>query len=79
MTAWFTGKQKAQRERKAEDPLAHGLMRQDVIHQQGGAVGHSSRPAAGAKGAAFTTIRHQLLIMASLTAGLPAEAIAGPT
>jgi hypothetical protein len=42
-------------------------MGQDFIHQQGGAVGHSSRPTAGAKAAPFATERHQLLVMASLT------------
>ena len=39
----FTGKQKAQRERYARNPLTHGLMRQDFVHQQGGAVCHSAR------------------------------------
>jgi hypothetical protein len=52
---------------KYSHPLMHGLMGQDIIHQQSGAVGHSSCPATGAKTAAFTTERHQLLIMASLT------------
>jgi hypothetical protein len=41
-------------------------MRQDFVHQQGGAVGHSARPAAGAKATPLTTERHQLLIMAGL-------------
>ena len=42
-------------------------MWQYIVHKQGGTVGHSSRPAAGAKGAAFAAERHQLLVMASLT------------
>jgi hypothetical protein len=32
----------------AEHPLTHGLMRKYFVHQQGGAVGHSAHPAAGA-------------------------------
>ena len=35
----LAGKQKAQRERDAEHPLAHGLMRQHLVHQQGSDVG----------------------------------------
>jgi hypothetical protein len=42
-------------------------MRQDFVHQQGGTVGHSSRPAAAAKTAALATERHQPLVMAGLT------------
>jgi hypothetical protein len=29
--------------------MTHGLMRENVFHQQGGAVGHSSCPATGAE------------------------------
>jgi len=63
----LAGKQKAQRERKAEDPLAHGLMRQDFVDQQSGAVGHSACSAAAAKTALLTAERHQPLVMAGLT------------
>jgi len=42
-------------------------MRQYFVHQQGGAVGHSSRSAAAAKAAAFAAKRQQPLILASLT------------
>jgi hypothetical protein len=41
-----TGKQKAQWKRYAEHPLAHGLIRQDFIHQKSCAVCHSSCPTA---------------------------------
>jgi hypothetical protein len=63
--------------RYAQHPLTHGLMGQDIIHQQSGAVGHSSCPATGAKTAAYTTERHQLLVMAGLTAD-PEKAMLQP-
>ena len=63
----LAGKQKAQLKGYTEHPLTHWFMWQDIVHQQGCAVGHSSRPAAGAKAAPFATERHQLLIMASFT------------
>ena len=36
-------------ERCLELAMSHRFMRQDIVHQQGGTFGHSSRPAAGAK------------------------------
>ena len=69
-TQYFThdgrlaGKQKAQRERHSEDPLAHGLMRKDLVYQQGGAVHHSACPATLAKTALLTTERQQFFIVA---------------
>jgi len=62
----LAGEQKTQRKRHAEDPLTHGLMRQDFVDQQGGAVGHSSRSAAAAKAAELATERHQMLMAAAV-------------
>ena len=44
-----TGKQKSQWERYAQYPLTHWLMRQDLIHQQGGAFQHAPGAATGGK------------------------------
>ena len=60
----LAGKQKAQWERYSEDPLAHGLMRQDFIHQQGGTVNHSACTATAAKSSFLTAKSHQFLIVA---------------
>jgi hypothetical protein len=62
----LAGKQKAQRERHTEHPLAHGLIRQDFVYQQGGTVHHSARTATAAKSASLATERHGPLIMAGL-------------
>jgi len=74
----LTGKQKAQRERYAEDPLPHRLTRQDFIYQQSSAVNHTPCTATGTEAAAFATERHQFLIVAGLTAN-PQEAMLQPT
>jgi hypothetical protein len=73
----LTGKQKAQRERYAEDPLPHRLMRQDFIYQQSGAVSHTPCTATGTEAAAFAAERHQFLMVAGLTAN-PQEAMLQP-
>ena len=62
----LTGEQKTQWEREAEDPLAHGLMRQDFVYQQGSTVRHSSRPTTRAKTAPLTAERQQFFIVAGL-------------
>jgi len=62
----LTGKQKSQRKRHTEDPLAHGLMRQDLVHQQGGAVCHSARTTTRTETAPLTTKRDQFFIVTGL-------------
>jgi len=62
VNAWF-GKQL---ERYTQYPLAHGLMRQDFVHQQGGTVNHSARTATGTESASLATERHGPLTMAGL-------------
>jgi len=62
----LTGEQKTQWEREAEDPLAHGLKRQDFVYQQGSTVRHSSRPTARAKTAPLAAKSDQFFIMARL-------------
>ena len=62
------GKQKPERERHTQHPLAHRLMRQDYIHQQGRTLGHAPRPATGTIAAAFAAERHQVFGMAGFAA-----------
>lgn len=62
------GKQKPERERHAQHPLPHRLMRQDFIHQQGRTLDHMPRPATGAKVRTFTTECQQVFGMAGVAA-----------
>ena len=62
------GEQEPQREREAQHPLAHGLMRQHLVYQQGRALGHAPGAAAWAEATALTTEGHELLGMAVRTA-----------
>jgi hypothetical protein len=50
------------------NPLPQRLLGEDVIHDQGGAFGHPSCPAAGAEGMAFAAKGHEAFIMASAIA-----------
>ena len=47
------GKQETQLERETQDPLAHGLLGQHLVDQQGRALGHAPCPAARAKTPTF--------------------------
>jgi hypothetical protein len=49
-------------------PLAHRLLGKHLIDQQGRALDHAPRPAAGAKAAPSTTERHQVLSVARVAA-----------
>jgi hypothetical protein len=61
-------KQKAEREWKAKYPLAHGLMRQNFIYQQGGTIRHSTCTTTGAEAALLAAERDQSFIVAGLAA-----------
>ncbi len=62
------GKQEPQWKRQAQHPLSHGLMRQDVVYQQGSAIRHSACAATGAETAPFAAKSDQFFIVAGLTA-----------
>jgi len=62
----LTGEQKTQWEREAEDPLAHGLVRQDIVYQQGSTIRHSSCSTTRAETALLTAERQQFFIVAGL-------------
>jgi len=62
------GEQEPQRERDAQHPLAHGLMRQHLVYQQGRALGHAPGAATWAEATALATEGHELLGMAARTA-----------
>jgi hypothetical protein len=63
----LAGKQKPERKRHAEHPLAHGLMGQYFFNQQGGTFCHTTCPATGAEAAALATEGDQMLRMAGVT------------
>ncbi len=65
---WTAGEQETQGIRKAQHPLAHRLLGEDLIDQQGGAFGHAPRPAARTKAARFAAESDQMLGMAGLAA-----------
>ena len=67
MTLGLLANKKTQWERYAKHPLAHGLMGQDIIHQQGGTVGHASCSTAGTKAASFAAESDQFLIVTGFT------------
>ena len=48
----LAGEQEPERERYAEHPLAHGLMGQYLVNQQGGTFCHTTCPATGTEAAA---------------------------
>ena len=48
-------KQKTQLKREAQLPLAHGLAREDVFHQQGRTLDHTACPTAWAEASPFAT------------------------
>ena len=58
--------QVAQCKRQRQHPLANGLLRQDVVHEQCRRLGHPPRAAARAEAAAFATERDQLLGLAGV-------------
>jgi hypothetical protein len=64
---WLAGKQKAQRERYTENPLTHGLIRQDFVNKQGSAVRHPSRTTTGAETALLAAKRNQFLVITGFT------------
>jgi hypothetical protein len=64
----LAGKQKSEWERHTEHPLTHRLMRQDFVHQQGGAFHHPPRPTAGANATMLATEGHEVFAMAGVTA-----------
>jgi len=49
----LAGKQEPERKRHAEYPLAHGLLGQYFIYQQGSTFCHTTCPVAGTKAAMF--------------------------
>ena len=63
----LAGKQKPERKRHAEYPLAHGLMGQYFTYQQGSTFCHTACPATGTKATTFAAKGDQVLRMASLT------------
>ena len=65
---WAAGKEKTQLEWEAEHPLAHRLMREYLIYQQGRTLGHTPRAVTGAESAAFATERNQALLVTCFTA-----------
>lgn len=73
------GQQETQRERHREHPLAHRHPRQDVVHQQGSALGHAPGPATGAEPPAFATERHQAFVMAGIAAHAQKAVFQPPT
>jgi len=68
MTFGLAGKQEPQWQRQAQHPLSHGLMRQDVVYQQGSAIRHSACAATGAETAPFAAKSDQFFIVAGFTA-----------
>jgi hypothetical protein len=58
------GKQESQLQWKAQHSLAHERCGEYLVNQQRSTFGHSTRPAAGAKPAPFSTERDQVLMMA---------------
>jgi len=73
----FRGKQKAQRERHAQHPLAQGLPGQDLVHQQRRGLRHAPRPAARAEAAALAAEGRQAFRVA-LRAADPQETVLQP-
>jgi len=65
-----TGEKKTARKRHTQHPLTHGLMRQDFVNQQRGAIRHTPSPATCAESPPFTAERDQFFIMAGFTADL---------
>jgi len=64
----LAGEQKAQGKGKAQHPLAHRGLGQDLIDQQRGAFGHAPRAAAGAEATALATEGDQMFAVAGLAA-----------
>ena len=60
------GEEKAQLKWKTEHPLAHRLVGEYLISEQGRTLGHAPRAAAGAKTASFTAESDQAFLVASL-------------
>lgn len=71
------GKQKAQWQRETQQPLAHGLLGQHIVDQQGRVLGHPPCPAARAKTPTFATEGEQVLGVTRLAAH-PQEAVFQP-
>ncbi len=62
------GEEKTQLEWKTEHPLAHRLMREYLICEQGRTLGHAARAATGAESAALTAESDQAFLVAGFTA-----------
>jgi len=63
----LTGEQMPQGDRKRDDPLADGDVRDDLFNQMGGGFRHTSGTTGGAKPSAFAGERHQLFMGAGAT------------
>ncbi len=62
------GEDKTQLEWKTEHPLAHRLVREYLICEQGRILGHAARAATGAESAALTAESDQAFLVAGFTA-----------
>jgi len=58
---WTTAKQKAQRVREAQHPLAQGLFGKNLIDQQGRTLGHSPGTATGTEAPPLAAERQKVL------------------